>query len=61
MEKSNDFQARVRLYFDYDRDTYIFVSSWNNGQHSIRKTVSEDQANIVKDMIMGSYIQVSPK
>jgi hypothetical protein len=54
-----DIQARVRCYYDYDLMSFIFVSSWNNGQHNIKRTVTEEQANIIKDMIKGAHIQVS--
>lgn len=59
MEKKLDIQARVRIYYDFDTKSFIFVSSWNNGQHSIKRTYTEEQAEVIKDMLMGGHIQVS--
>jgi hypothetical protein len=59
MGKNLDIQARVRVYYDRDLDRYIFVSAWNNGQHTINRTVTEEQAEVIEDMIMGAHIQVS--
>jgi hypothetical protein len=52
-----DIQARVRCYYDIDTMSYIFVSTWNNN-HSIKRTVTKDQAYKIKDMIMGAHIEV---
>jgi hypothetical protein len=58
-ENKIDIQARVRVFYDYDLKSYIFLSMWNSN-HSIRRTVTVDQVEIIKDMIMGTHIKVSP-
>lgn len=56
MEKS-DMYGRFRLYFDYDMNTWMFFTYWNDC-HTQSRTVTEEQAEIIKDILMGGHVKV---
>lgn len=56
MEK-NEMYGRFRLYFDYDMNTWMFFTYWNDC-HKQSRTVTEEQAEIIKDILMGGHVKV---
>lgn len=55
MEKS-DMYGWFKLYFDYDMNTWMFFTYWNDC-HKQSRAVTEEQAEIIKDILMGGHVE----
>jgi len=54
--KKIDLQGRFRLWFDYELGHFLFASRWGNG-HSQKRTLTEDQTEVLKNILMGGHIK----
>jgi hypothetical protein len=52
-----NLQGRFRLYFDFLEMRYYFCTQWNNNQHMQKRTVTEEEADILQRILMGGFIK----
>ena len=53
-----EMQGRFKIYFDFDYNTWWFITEWNGNKQN--RTITEDQKDILKDIMMGGHIQAMP-
>jgi hypothetical protein len=52
---TQEMQGRFRIWYDYDMDVYFFSTIW--GPHRQKRTVTKDEAEELKRMLMGGFIR----